>query len=60
MTIVTNDLALRGPTVTGNSVTADVKNLTIESQVDTAKAKADQLSLSASTGFGSTSVSGVT
>jgi filamentous hemagglutinin len=28
--------------------------------VDTAKAKADQLSLSASTGFGSTSVSGVT
>ncbi len=60
ITIITNDLALRGATVTGNSVTADVKNLTIESQVDTAKAKADQLSLSASTGFGSTSVSGVT
>ncbi|CAN7706729.1 hemagglutinin repeat-containing protein [Rhizobium rhizogenes] len=60
ITIVTNDLALRGATITGNSVTADVKNLTIESQVDTAKAKADQLSLSASTGFGSTSVSGVT
>ncbi len=60
ITIVTNDLTLRGATITGNSVTADVKNLTIESQVDTAKAKADQLSLSASTGFGSTSVSGVT
>ncbi|WP_405048052.1 hemagglutinin repeat-containing protein [Rhizobium miluonense] len=60
ITIITNDLSLRGATVTGNSVTADVKNLTIESQVDTAKAKADQLSLSASTGFGSTSVSGVT
>ncbi|NTG71836.1 filamentous hemagglutinin N-terminal domain-containing protein [Agrobacterium rhizogenes] len=60
ITIITNDLALRGATITGNSVTADVKNLTIESQVDTAKAKADQLSLSASTGFGSTSVSGVT
>ncbi len=60
ITIITNDLALRGATITGNSVTADVKNLTIESQVDTAKAKADQLNLSASTGFGSTSVSGVT
>ncbi len=60
ITIVTNDLTLRGATITGNSVTADVKNLTIESQVDTAKAKADQLNLSASTGFGSTSVSGVT
>ncbi|WP_309550706.1 hemagglutinin repeat-containing protein, partial [Rhizobium rhizogenes] len=60
ITVITNDLALRGATITGNSVTADVKNLTIESQVDTAKAKADQLSLSASTGFGSTSVSGVT
>ena len=60
ISIVTNDLALRGATVTGNSVTADVKNLTIESQVDTAKATADQLSLSAQTGFGSTSVSGVT
>ncbi|WP_244616989.1 MULTISPECIES: hemagglutinin repeat-containing protein [unclassified Rhizobium] len=60
ITIVTNDLTLRGATITGNSVTADVKNLTIESQVDTAKAKADQLSLSAQTGFGSTSVSGVT
>ncbi|WP_269245861.1 hemagglutinin repeat-containing protein [Rhizobium sp. AG207R] len=60
ITIVTNDLALRGATVTGNSVTADVKNLTIESQVDIAKAKADQLNLSAQTGFGSTSASGVT
>jgi filamentous hemagglutinin len=60
ISIVTNDLSLRGATVTGNSVTADVKNLTIESQVDTAKAKADQLSLSASTGFGSTNASGVT
>ena len=60
ITIVTNDLTLRGATITGNSVTADVKNLTIESQVDTAKAKADQLNLSASTGFGLTSVSGVT
>ncbi|GAJ96495.1 hypothetical protein RRH01S_22_01050, partial [Rhizobium rhizogenes NBRC 13257] len=60
ITIITNDLALRGATITGNSVTANVKNLTIESQVDTAKAKADQLSLSASTGFGSTSISGVT
>ncbi|SCB52324.1 hemagglutinin repeat-containing protein [Rhizobium lusitanum] len=60
ITIITNDLTLRGATITGNSVTADVKNLTIESQVDTAKAKADQLNLSASTGFGSTSVSGVT
>ncbi|WP_245459347.1 MULTISPECIES: hemagglutinin repeat-containing protein [unclassified Rhizobium] len=60
ITIITNDLALRGATITGNSVTADVKNLTIESQVDTAKAKADQLNLSAQTGFGSTSVSGVT
>lgn len=60
ITIVTNDLTLRGATITGNSVTADVKNLTIESQVDTAKAKADQLNLSASTGFGSASVSGVT
>ncbi|MBB3386679.1 filamentous hemagglutinin, partial [Rhizobium sp. BK609] len=60
ITIVTNDLSLRGATVTGNSVTANVKNLTIESQLDTAKAKADQLNLSAQTGFGSTNASGVT
>ncbi|WP_411907002.1 hemagglutinin repeat-containing protein [Rhizobium mayense] len=60
ITIVTNDLSLRGATVAGNSVTANVKNLTIESQVDTAKAKADQLNLSAQTGFGSTNASGVT
>lgn len=60
ITIITNDLALRGATATGNSVTIDARSLTIESQVDTAKAKADQLSLSASTGFGSTSASGVT
>ncbi|UWU23051.1 hemagglutinin repeat-containing protein [Rhizobium sp. CB3060] len=60
ITIVTNDLALRGATVTGNSVSVDARSLTIESQVDTAKAKADQLSLSVQTGFGSTSVSGVT
>lgn len=60
ITIITNDLALRGATVIGNSVTAAVKNLTIESQLDTAKAKADQLNLSAQTGFGSTSASGVT
>ncbi|WP_245300445.1 hemagglutinin repeat-containing protein [Rhizobium sp. YK2] len=60
ITIVTNDLSLRGATVAGNSVTANVKNLTIESQMDTAKAKADQLNLSAQTGFGSTNASGVT
>jgi filamentous hemagglutinin len=55
---VTNDLALKGATVTGNSVTADVKNLTIESQVDTARAKADQLNVSGQIGFGNTGVSG--
>ncbi|WP_170985955.1 hemagglutinin repeat-containing protein [Rhizobium sp. AU243] len=58
VTIVTNDLALKGATVTGNSVVADVRNLTIESQVDTVKAKADQLNVSAQIGFGNTGVSG--
>ncbi|MFJ1309533.1 hemagglutinin repeat-containing protein [Agrobacterium sp. P15N1-A] len=56
--IVTNDLALKGATVAGNSVTADVKNLTVESQVDTAKAKADQLNVSGQIGFGNAGVSG--
>lgn len=60
VTIVTNDLALKGATVTGNSVTADVKNLTIESQVNTATAKADQLNASGQIGFGNTGVSGST
>jgi filamentous hemagglutinin len=41
-------------------VTADVRNLTIESLVDTTKAHADQLSLSGQIGFGSTGISGVT
>ncbi|MBB3646726.1 adhesin HecA-like repeat protein, partial [Rhizobium sp. BK619] len=58
--IVTNDLALRGATVTGDSVTVDAKSLTIESQVDTAKAKADQLNVSGQIGFGSSGISGVT
>ncbi|WP_409526884.1 hemagglutinin repeat-containing protein [Rhizobium sp. P40RR-XXII] len=58
VTIVTNDLALRGATVAGNSVTADVRNLTIESLVDTAKAKADQTSASASIGTAGVSLSG--
>lgn len=60
VTIVTNDLALKGATVTGNSVVADVRNLTIESQVDTATAKADQLNASGQIGFGNTGVSGST
>ncbi len=60
VTIVTNDLALKGATVAGNSVTADVKDLTIESQVNTATAKADQLSASGQIGFGNTGVSGST
>lgn len=59
VTILTNDLALKGATVTGGSVTAAVRNLTIESLVDTATAKANQFNVNASTGFGSTSVSGV-
>nr|WP_233284489.1 hemagglutinin repeat-containing protein [Agrobacterium tumefaciens] len=58
VTIVTNDLALKGATVAGNSVTADVRNLTVESQVDTAAAKADQLNISGQIGFGNTGVSG--
>ncbi|WP_306180344.1 hemagglutinin repeat-containing protein [Rhizobium sp. AN73] len=60
VTIVTNDLALKGATVAGNSVTADVRNLTIESQVDTAKAKADQLNVSGQLGIGNNGVSGST
>ncbi|WFN89107.1 hemagglutinin repeat-containing protein [Agrobacterium pusense] len=60
VTIVTNDLALKGATVAGNSVTADVKNLTIQSQVNTATAKADQLNASGQIGFGNTGVSGST
>ncbi|NTI50396.1 hypothetical protein G6L94_18890, partial [Agrobacterium rhizogenes] len=60
ITIVTNDLALKGASVTGNSVTADVKNLTIESLVDTATAKANQLNVSGSVGTNGFSVSGVT
>ncbi len=60
VTILTNDLALKGATVAGNSIVADVRNLTIESLVDTVKANADQLSLSGQIGFGSTGISGVT
>ncbi|MGO7134965.1 hemagglutinin repeat-containing protein [Rhizobium leguminosarum] len=60
VTIVTNDLALKGATVAGNSIAADVRNLTVESLVDVSKAKADQLSLSGQIGFGSSSISGVT
>ncbi|WP_246711270.1 hemagglutinin repeat-containing protein [Rhizobium ruizarguesonis] len=60
VTIVTNDLALRGATVTGDSVSVDAKSLTIESQVDTAKARADQLNVSGQIGLGSSSISGVT
>ncbi len=41
-------------------MTADVKNLTIESQVDTQKASADQLNLSAQIGIGSANVSALT
>ncbi|WP_246698669.1 MULTISPECIES: hemagglutinin repeat-containing protein [unclassified Rhizobium] len=58
VTIVTNDLALKGATVAGNSVAIDVKNLTIESQLDTQKAKADQFNVSGQIGFGNTGVSG--
>ncbi|RWX14329.1 filamentous hemagglutinin N-terminal domain-containing protein [Rhizobium hidalgonense] len=60
VTIVTNDLALKGATVAGNTIAADVRNLTIESLIDTSKAKADQLSLSGQIGFGSSGISGVT
>ncbi|MFS2175353.1 hemagglutinin repeat-containing protein [Rhizobium pisi] len=60
ITIATNDLALKGATVAGNSVSADVRNLTVESMVDTSKAKADQLNLSGQIGFGSSGISGVT
>ncbi|WP_246622855.1 hemagglutinin repeat-containing protein [Rhizobium laguerreae] len=60
VTIVTNDLGLKGATVVGNSIAADVRNLTIESLVDTSKAKADQLSLSGQIGLGSSGLSGVT
>jgi len=58
--IVTNDLALKGATIAGNSVTVDARSLTIESQVDTAKANADQLNLSGQIGFGASGLSGVT
>ncbi|TAZ60313.1 filamentous hemagglutinin N-terminal domain-containing protein [Rhizobium leguminosarum] len=60
VTIVTNDLALKGATVAGNTIAADVRNLTVESLVDTSKAKADQLSLSGQIGLGSSGISGVT
>ncbi|TAZ86572.1 filamentous hemagglutinin N-terminal domain-containing protein [Rhizobium ruizarguesonis] len=60
VTIVTNDLALIGATVAGNTIAADVRNLTVESLVDISKAKADQLSLSGQIGFGSSGISGVT
>ncbi|MCZ3376270.1 hemagglutinin repeat-containing protein [Rhizobium sp. AG207R] len=58
VTIVTNDLALKGATVTGNSVGIDARLLTIESQLDTQKAKADQFNVSGQIGFGNTGVSG--
>nr|WP_246781075.1 hemagglutinin repeat-containing protein [Rhizobium sp. BK602] len=60
VTIVTNDLALKGATVAGNSVGIDARSLTIESQLDTQKAKADQLNVSGQIGIGSFNVSGVT
>nr|WP_246728602.1 hemagglutinin repeat-containing protein [Rhizobium leguminosarum] len=60
VTILTNDLTLRGATVTGNSVTAVVRNLTIESLVDTATAEARQLNLSGSIGSDGFSASGST
>ncbi|WP_027665580.1 hemagglutinin repeat-containing protein [Rhizobium leguminosarum] len=60
VTIVTNDLTLKGATVAGNTIAADVRNLTVESLVDTSKAKADQLSLSGQIGLGSSGISGVT
>ncbi|GAC1044867.1 hemagglutinin repeat-containing protein [Rhizobium sp. No.120] len=58
VTIVTNDLALKGATVAGNSVDIDARSLTIESQLDTQKAKADQFNVSGQIGFGTTGVSG--
>ncbi len=58
VTIVANDLALKGATVTGNSVGIDARSLTIESQLDTQKAKADQFNVSGQIGFGNTGVSG--
>ncbi|GLR58825.1 hemagglutinin repeat-containing protein [Rhizobium indigoferae] len=60
VTIVTNDLALKGATIAGTSIAADVRNLTVESMVDPSKAKADQLSISGQIGFGSSGISGVT
>ncbi|WP_246653046.1 hemagglutinin repeat-containing protein [Rhizobium laguerreae] len=60
ITILTNDLTLRGATVTGNSVTAAVRNLTVESLVDTATAEARQLNLSGSIGTDGFSASGST
>ncbi|PDT32871.1 hemagglutinin [Rhizobium sp. M10] len=60
VTILTNDLTLRGATVTGNSVTAAVRNLTVESLVDTATAEARQLNLSGSIGTDGFSASGST
>ena len=60
VTILTNDLALRGATVTGNSVTAAVRNLTVESLVDTATAEARQLNLAGSIGSDGFSASGST
>lgn len=59
VTLLTNDLALKGATVTGNSVTADVRNLTVESLADTTTADARQLNLSGSIG-GGFSASGAT
>ncbi|GAC1044865.1 hypothetical protein thsrh120_48690 [Rhizobium sp. No.120] len=58
VTIVTNDLALKGATITGNSVGIDARSLMIESQLDTQKAKADQFNVSGQIGFGNTGVSG--
>ncbi|NYJ14405.1 filamentous hemagglutinin [Rhizobium leguminosarum] len=60
ITILTNDLTLRGATVTGNSVTAAVRNLTVQSLVDTATAEAHQLNLSGSIGTDGFSASGST
>ncbi|MBB3966757.1 hemagglutinin repeat-containing protein [Rhizobium metallidurans] len=52
-------IAIRGGTVSGNSVTVAANSLTIESPVDTVKAKAEQLNVSASVGAAA-SVSSVT
>ncbi|MBB4576271.1 hemagglutinin repeat-containing protein [Rhizobium lentis] len=60
VTILTNELTLRGATVTGNSVTAAVRSLTVESLVDTATAEARQLNLSGSIGTDGFSASGST